>query len=158
MKNLKSALLFAFIMTLISCNNKVKNENSEQNCDEVNKEVMGMTVVVCADGNYYYTSQGFLGGCGKSEVEFLIYDVDVKIGQVFNDDNNDSDGKYIDVDFSKIDIEANLELEKQMLAGKYCTCGDHKVKCMKSDCDCTTICEKAEKILKQIDYGNQPWN
>jgi hypothetical protein len=55
MKNLKSALLIAFIMTLISCNNKVKNENSEQNCDEVNKEVMGMTVVVCADGNYYYT-------------------------------------------------------------------------------------------------------
>jgi len=47
--------------------------------------------VVCVGGGYYLTGSGYLGGCGSADIDYIVLDVPIKIGQGINDEDDDVD-------------------------------------------------------------------
>lgn len=131
----------------IGCNkNSVEKTGNGQIQDPKDKITSGW-YVVCVGGSGYLTSTGFLGGCGDADVDMVIMDVDVLVGQSI--DMGDSNDKGFDKKLENHIKNSDIIFQKY---GFYCECEDGRVYCASDIGDCEGICAEAAEIRKKYSH------
>lgn len=148
MKNRNYLVIILVFISCLSCTNN--NSGKDINKTTPDPLILKGMIIVNEDGQSYFTSQGWLGGGGKSDILYVIHNVEYVASAI---SNNERISKFKDKDLSFTDVELGTKKAKVFYSkmGISCNCGGGiSLTSTSNSKDCGTLCNEAIAVIDAV--------